>query len=162
MGKEEKGVVVWESPAPHSLSGCGVQAKPSWNLCIWEASFSFSKGDSIAKPFLVPSLPEAPLLGDISSVPPPQPDFVDIFESHLYFWVDAVGISHCRTWAGFDALRGHCSAWEQGFGKDLWKICCLMSCMSPQPWGFGVPWFWGAACALIWNCDSEGIPSGNP
>lgn len=43
MGNEEKGVVVWETPAPHSMPWCGVQAKPSWSLCVWEVGFSFPK-----------------------------------------------------------------------------------------------------------------------
>lgn len=62
--------VLWQTPGPHSMTWCRVQAKLSWNLCIWGVH-SPRNDDSIAKPFLVPSLgaePEAPLLVGTSSI----------------------------------------------------------------------------------------------
>lgn len=43
MTDEEKSVVLWQTPGTHSTAWHGVQAKPSWNLCIWGLELSLSK-----------------------------------------------------------------------------------------------------------------------
>lgn len=120
---------VWDTPAPHSMAWCGVQAKPSWNLCIWGVGIWESSFKEWW--FHCQVLPCETSLRLLCWLTPPV--FSSTTRLGGCFWVPSVFWGGCRGnipqifWisAGFDALRVAALGGEQGFaprgvfGKDF-------------------------------------------